>query len=358
MGVAYRFYTYTLTFTSKNRYKVNLNRHCKNTQVTKPRVLHLIFMALYLLPSFFITSCQQVKKSSTPTIGFLDAFVDETINQAKIGYFKALEDSGYSEKKKTITILYRNAQGDIPTLTQACDFFISKHVDVIASNTTLSTITAIQKTSTIPVCMMVSPSPKNALLTDSQDHPPSNLFGVYETLAYIDTSVLLIKQFFPQAKHLGVIYNQAEQQSVNALQQIQTACKRLSIQLSVVSVSNSSETQLAIQSLIAKNVDCFFAMPDNSVFASFEVIALACKHRNIPVFTSEAGLVKRGALCAFGADLYAWGYQAGLQTVAFLKSNKTQLPPSALVKKRVRIVNERVAQTLGLSTIGSNFIRL
>lgn len=317
------------------------------------------FLLLWCAALVIFNSCQTKKTNERdnhkPVIAFLDAFVDETIAQAKTGFYKALADHAYQESDSSITILYRNAQGDIPTLTQACDYFISQNVDLIASNATLSTITAVQKTSTIPVCMMVSPSPQNAHLLDDQGHAPKNLFGVYETLAYIDTSVALVKYFFPEAKHLGVIYNQAEPQSVSALEHIQAASKLLNLKLSVVSVSNSSETQLAIQSLIGKGIDCFFAMPDNSIFASFEVIAEACKIKKIPVFTSEAGLVKRGALCAYGADMYAWGYQAGVQAALYLKSDRKTLPKPEMVQKRIRVINKSVATEFNKIAIDSSF---
>lgn len=321
-----------------------------------PQILILIYVVALTL------SCQPQKTdhkdSGKPVIAFLDAFVDETIAQAKTGFYKALADQGYQESDSSITILYRNAQGDIPTLTQACDYFISEKVDLIATNATLSTITAVQKTNTIPVCMMVSPSPKNANLLDAQGNAPKNLFGVYETLAYIDTSVTLINYFFPNAKHLGVIYNQAEPQSVSALEHIQATCKLLNLKVSVVSVSNSSETQLAIQSLISRGIDCFFAMPDNSIFASFEVIAAACKVKKIPVFTSEAGLVKRGALCAYGADMYAWGYQAGEQAVQYLKSDRKTIPAPMLVNKRIRVFNKKVAEDFKIEASLAKFIML
>lgn len=325
-----------------------------NLNIAVPKFL---LMALLLFSSCQPKASKQ-QKNSKPVIGFLDAFVDETIAQAKQGFYAALAENGFPEGDTSLTILYRNAQGDIPTLTQACDYFISQEVDIIATNATLSTITAVQKTKTIPVCMMVSPSPENAHLTDAQGNAPKNLFGVYETLAYIDTSVTLIKHFFSEAKHLGVIYNQAEPQSVSALEHIQAACKMLNMQVSVVSVSNSSETQLAIQSLISKGIDCFFAMPDNSIFASFEVIAASCKNKNIPVFTSEAGLVKRGALCAFGADMYAWGYQAGMQAVQYLKSDKKSLPAPVLVMKRIRVINKQVAKDLKIDADTANFMSI
>jgi putative ABC transport system substrate-binding protein len=294
-------------------------------------------------------NCNSSKnEKGIPSIGFLDAFQDETLAQAKNGFFDALDENGFSEGKKTIQIIYRNAQGDIPTLTQACDYFVSQNVDLIATNTTISTITAVQKTNTIPVCMMVAPSPELAGLLDKNKKAPANLFGVYETLNYIDTSISIIKLLWPQTQKLGLLYNQAEPQSVSAYQHILSQCQKFGIELIAQPVSNSSETQLVVQSLISKGINAFFAMPDNTVFASFEIIAKSCADAKIPVFTSEAGLVARGALAAFGADMYQWGHQAGLQAAHFLKNKAAPLPQPELVVLRKRILNQKVAETLSI----------
>ncbi|MEP7170153.1 MAG: ABC transporter substrate binding protein, partial [Bacteroidota bacterium] len=126
------------------------------------------WFALFLI---FIVSCtnenKQSQKNKIPVIGFLDFVLDPTLAKAKQGFFDALEKNGFSEKDSTIEVIYNNAQGDIPTLGQSCDLLISKNVDLIATNTTLSTITAVQRTKTIPVCMMVAPRPDLAKLTDS-----------------------------------------------------------------------------------------------------------------------------------------------------------------------------------------------
>jgi putative ABC transport system substrate-binding protein len=295
-------------------------------------------------------SCNNSNQIKITTIGFLDAFKDETLEQAKDGFYKALKDEGFSEEKNNLKIIYRNAQGDFPTMVQICDYFISEKVDLIASNPTVATVSAIQKSKTIPVCMMVSPSPELAGLLDKNKNVPKNLFGVYETQEYIDTSVYLLKQILPTVKTLGIIYNQAEPQSVLAVQRIKTDCKILGIQLFEGAVSNSAETQQIVQSLISKNIEAFFALPDNTVFASFETILNECNKSNIPIFTSEAGLVKRGALCAYGADMYQWGYQAGIEAANYLK-NKSKIPEIVKVKKRVRMMNEGQRKKYGIKEL-------
>ncbi|MEZ5173145.1 MAG: ABC transporter substrate-binding protein [Bacteroidia bacterium] len=221
---------------------------------------------------------------------------------------------------------------------------VSQQVDVMATNATISTITAVQRNAKIPVCMMVSPEPSLAGLTDAA--APSNLFGVYETLEYIDTALALIPELLPQAKRVGAIINESEPQSVDALNRIREKAQNLGLTIVSLPVSNSSETRLVTETLLSKDIDVFFALPDNVIFSSFETIAAACNRAGVPVITSEAGLVSRGALAAFGADIYSWGYEAGQECVVFLKSGK--MPPPHKLKLRKKIINSEQAKRFSI----------
>ncbi|MCS6917833.1 MAG: ABC transporter substrate-binding protein [Chitinophagales bacterium] len=285
----------------------------------------------------------QSEKHDAPVIGFVDALVDETLAEARKGFFQALADSGFSEQQKTLRVIYRNAQNDLPTLSQIVDFLIAQQVDLIATCPSVATIAACQKTKTIPVCMMVSPSPGKAGLLDAQGKPPANLFGVYEETWYIDTSVALIRQLMPQVTRVGAIFNQAEPQSRDALDALRKTCMHLGLELEALPVNNSSETQQVLEALLARRIQVFFAPPDNTVFASFPTIASRCHAAGVPIFTSEAGLVRAGAVAAYGADLFAWGYQAGQQAARFLRNRSLQGLAPELVTKRVRVYNPYVA---------------
>jgi putative ABC transport system substrate-binding protein len=302
----------------------------------------LVFGILCLL-----FSCKEKPKSGLPVIGFVDAFEDETVGQARIGFIQALEDSGYSEKDKTVEFILRNAQGDIPTLTQIVRFFNGEKVDLIAANSTMASIAAIQKTKEIPVFMMVSAEPKNMMVLDADGNAPKNLYGISETLDYIDTSLSLIPKLITAKNkviRVGMIYNQAEPQSINAITTAQNTAKKLGMEIVSLPINNSADAQLVTKALLGKDIDVFFANPDNVVFAAFETILKNCNEKNIPIFTSEAGLVKRGAVAAYGADMYQWGYQAGVQVVQFLNQKSTEGLKIEPVKLRKYIYNESVAK--------------
>lgn len=291
----------------------------------------------------FLFSCES--DDGRPAVAFIDAFKDDTIEQARTGFLQALSDNGYNEKEGTVSIMYRNAQGDLPTLIQSIKYAISKEVNLIATCPSLSTITAVQQKSTIPIVMMVSPTPEKMQLLDEAGQAPSNLFGVAETISYIDTSFALIQRLVPKDRPLriGLLYNQAETQSVNAYNRLKALSEDMRVTLIAKPVTNSAELKLVTAALLNEQIDVFFANPDNIVFAGFETIFADCTAAGVPVFTSEAGLVARGAVAAYGPDLYQWGYQAGIIAAQILSGNAVD-PQWELVNTRISIFNPEMAK--------------
>ncbi|RCH55249.1 ABC transporter substrate-binding protein [Mucilaginibacter hurinus] len=303
-----------------------------------------------------VVSCKSKKDNNVPVIGFVDAFEDATIAQARTGFTDALEKNGFSDASGTVHIEYRNAQGDIPSLTQIVNYFATEQVDLYATCTTLATLTAVQKNKTIPIFAMVAPTP--ALMKVEQGgKAPANLFGAVEDMNYIDTSFSIIPKLIkPKGAKLvvGMIYNQSEPQSADAMERIKTLAASLNVRLVALPVNASADAQLVTQSLLNKNIDAFFANPDNTVFASFETIRKNCDQKNVPIFTSEAGLVQRGAVAAFGADIYQWGYQAGEQAAQYLKTKSTKGLKPEMVKVRKHAYNPVMAKKYNIS-IPANF---
>lgn len=311
---------------------------------------HKAFYPLLTLLLLLAVACDQ-RSDDAPTVGFVDAFEDSTLAQAKDGFLAALRDGGFSEEDQTMNLIYRNAQGDIPTLTQIVNYMITQEVTLLATSPSLSTITALQNTREIPVFMMVSPTPALMKVEGADGRAPANLFGVAEDLAYIDTSFSLIpKLVTPDGGQLriGLLYNQSEPQSVEAYERIEGLSEQLGVTLVARPVNTTADAQLVTAALLNEGIDAFFANPDNTVFAAFETIVSACNEAGVPVFTSEAGLVARGAVAAFGADLYQWGYQAGEQAARFLQTGSTEGLQWEMVELRKRVYNPAAAQRFGI----------
>jgi putative ABC transport system substrate-binding protein len=192
---------------------------------------------------------------------------------------------------------------------------------------------------------------------DANGKAPANLYGTVEDLNYIDTSFSIIPKLVKPKNGklvIGMIYNQSEPQSADAMERIKGLANGLNVTLIALPLNSSAEAQLVTQSLLDKNIDAFFANPDNTVFAAFETILKNCNQKNVPIFTSEAGLVQRGAVAAFGADIYQWGYQAGEQAAQYLKIHKTDGLKPEMVKIRKRVYNAGAAKKYNI-TVPPNF---
>ena len=281
-------------------------------------------------------------------MGFLDFVQDDTLTLARQGFIETLDEHGFSEKKGTIEFVYRCAQGDQPTLILACKDLVSQNPTLIATCPTLSSIVAAHETRDIPILMMVSPRPDIVGLTLAGGAFQSNLLGAYETLEYLKQAPVIIRQLTPGVRRVGLVYNPAEPQSVLALKVIRKAFAEQGLTLDAAPVDSSTDAVMAAQAQVARGVQAFFAMPDNTVFASFEGLKKVCNQAHLPIFTSESGLVARGALAAYGADFYAWGQQVGAQAANILEKGNASGVHLEIVKVRKRVFNSQTAAFLGV----------
>lgn len=310
------------------------------------------FVILAVFISTALLSCQSSQRDTgVPTVGFIEAFEDATIAQARIGFIEALADGGYKEEDGTLRVIYRNAQGDAGTLSQIINYFGSRPVNLIGTSTTLATLAAAQRIHDTPIFQSVTAMPDIVGLVGEGGVPPANLFGTGETLHYIDTAFAIITETIkPKGERLrvGMIYNQAEPQSVEAYERLAGLARALGADLVAQPLQASAEAQLVVRSLLQRDIDAFFANPDNTVFAAFETIVRNCNERGVPIFTSESGLVARGAVAAFGADIYQWGYQSGAQAARYLDSGSTSGMQIEMLKARKRVYNPAMAERFGL----------
>lgn len=310
---------------------------------------YCILITVFL--SGLVVACQSPEQQGgVPIVGFVEAFEDATISQARQGFMDALADSGYREADGTVAIIQRNAQGDAATLNQIISYFNSKEVNLIGTSTTLATIAAVQRSKEIPIFQTVTAMPSILGLLAADGEAPANLFGTGEHLNYIDTSFALIAEMV-KPKHtrltVGMIYNQSEPQSLEAYERIAALADTMNVQLVALPLNSSAEAQLVVRSLLSKGIDAFFANPDNTIFAAFETILKNCNDGGVPVFTSESGLVARGAVAAFGADIYQWGYQSGAQAAVYLATGSTDGLQVEMLHVRKRVYNAEAAERFG-----------
>ncbi|HAG42894.1 MAG TPA: ABC transporter substrate-binding protein, partial [Clostridium sp.] len=151
------------------------------------------------------------------TIGITQLVEHPSLDKARDGFIKALEDNGYKDGEN-IKIDYQNAQNDMPTTQMIANKFVSDKEDLIYAISTPSAQAAYNSTKDMPILITAVTDPVAAGLVKSIDKPEGNVSGTSDYIS-IDKNLDLIKMFIPDAKTIGVLYNTSE---VNSKIQVDT----------------------------------------------------------------------------------------------------------------------------------------
>ncbi|HUI37286.1 MAG TPA: ABC transporter substrate binding protein, partial [Gaiellaceae bacterium] len=68
------------------------------------------------------------------------------------------------------------------------------------------------------------------------------------------------------------------------------------------------------------DVDAYYVFTDNTVVSAIETLLGVAENRGVPVVTSDADSVDRGAVATYAFDYYDMGYQTGEMALRHIQS--------------------------------------
>ncbi|MCX7974573.1 MAG: ABC transporter substrate-binding protein [Candidatus Aminicenantes bacterium] len=287
--------------------------------------LILIFILIPLFSFFFLLSCQTESEGKVYRIGYFQLIDSITANEAKRGFFQALQDSGLWPSD-FVEIEVRNALGEIQKVQEIAEEYSREKKDLIVAHSTPCLQAAIMATRRIPIIFMAVANPflVNAGRT-TNDHLP-NVTGVTST-GPIAQVLAFIKEVLPTARRVGTLWTPSELNSEYYFQLAREAAIELGLEIVAVPVSSSQDVLISAQILAAKKIDCFFPISDNTINAAFDSVARVAEETMIPLFGSFLLAARAGACAALGLDFFAMGYEAGKLVERIKKGeNPAQIP--------------------------------
>jgi putative tryptophan/tyrosine transport system permease protein len=216
------------------------------------------------------------------------------------GILEELEESGIL-KQNNVSIDLKNAQNEF-TLAQAiAQDIVRQRYDYIITVSTPSLQVMANTNKKIPhVFGAVTDPYRMGVAASSTDHLP-NLTGV-ATFQPVGTTLKLMRDIFPDAKKIGVIWNPAEACSEACTYKAREAAGNYGFELLEANVSSTGEVLDALKSLLKKQPDLFLTSGDNTVVLAVESIAEILRQKRIPYFTNAPADIDRGVFLALGAD--------------------------------------------------------
>lgn len=292
-----------------------------------------------------LTACSKNSNTDIKTIGITQLVEHPSLDKARNGFIKALEDKGYKDGKN-IKIDYQNAQNDMLTTQTIANKFVSDKKDLIYAVSTPSAQAAYNSTKDIPILITAVTDPVAAGLVKSLDKPEGNLSGTSDYIS-IDKNLELIKTLVPKAKTIGVLYSTSEVNSKIQVDMLKKYASKNNYKVVEKGISSSNEINQAISSL-SKNIDVLYVPTDNLIVSSMPIVSKIATDNKIPVIASEDGSVKSGALACQGIDYEKLGYKTGEIAVKVLNGEKVSNIPISTLDDTQIIINEDVLNLLSM----------
>lgn len=281
------------------------------------RPFHLNLFFIFLLVSFL--ACSKISENQIYRIGYFQVVDSITANEARRGFFQALQDTGLWPNE-AVEIEVKNAWGEIQKVQEIAEEFVRERKNLIVAHSTPCLQAALMATRRIPIVFIAVANPflVNAGRT-AEDHLP-NVTGVTST-GPISQVLSFIKKVLPSARRVGTLWTPSELNSEYYLQLAREAATELGFEIVAVPVSSPQDVLISTQILVAKKIDCLFPISDNTINAAFSSVARVAEENMVPLFGSFLLAARAGACAALGFDFFSLGYEAG-KLVARIKKGE------------------------------------
>lgn len=230
------------------------------------------------------------------------------------GMIDGLAEGGFVEGRN-IEIRRYNAEGDRATAITIAKEVVGGDYDAILTLSTpvLQSFASANVTTERTHIFTLSTDPWGAGVGIDRDDPskhPPYMTG-HGTLQPVEALFQMASEANPNLKRVGVVWNPAESNSEASTFMARKVSHGLSIELIEMTVDSSSAVLEAVKSLIARDVDAFWAGGDSTVAAALDTMIGTATDAGVPVFTNMPSDVKQGAMFSLGADYYEVGRASG-----------------------------------------------
>lgn len=309
-----------------------------------------VFMTLALV--FSLTACAPSKTENTSNaksqkkIGIVQIVEHPSLNTIRESLIEELQAQGY-KNGEAITIDYQNAQGDQTNLKTIAQKFVSNKYDLIIAIATPSAQAVVSETKDIPILFSACTDPLGSGLVANMEKPGGNVTGTSDAVS-AEKIMELGKRITPNIKTIGALYNSSETNSVSVVNELKEYAKKNNMTVVDATVTNSSEVQQAVTSLVGK-VDALFSPIDNTVASAMPVVTQIANKAQKPIYVGADSMVKDGGLATYGINYQVLGKETGDMAVEILKGKKAGDIPVKTMKDMDIYLNKATAKAIGIN---------
>ena len=264
-----------------------------------------------------------------------------------------LATQGFSDAVKAAIpdadIEVQKASGDTATCATIANTFVSANVDLIMANATPALQAASAATADIPVLATSITEYGVALgIDDFSGVTGINVSGTSD-LAPLNEQAAMVKELFPEAKKVGLLYCSAEANSIYQVKVVGEELAKLGYETEEFAFTDSNDVASVTQTA-ADNCDVIYIPTDNTAAAYKETIGNVVIPASIPVIAGEEGICSGCGVATLTISYYDIGYKTGEMAVEILVNGADiSTMPIEYAPQFVKKYNPEIAESLGVA---------
>ena len=262
----------------------------------------------------------RAQQPALPVVGFLGTVAQPVWIKPVSAFEQQLREHGWIEGR-TITIIYRWAEGRSERFAEIAAEFVSRKVDVIVTGG--NAVSAVrQATSTIPIVFALAVDPVGSGFVNSLSRPGGNVTGL--SLQGPDLAgkrLELLREVAPGRGRLAILVNVGYPAAKEELAQVQTAARALGLESVVLEIRRAEDIATAFEG-VNDRAEALYVIGEALVNANVAQITRLALNARLPTVSRSREYVEAGLLMSYGANTADLFRRAGDYVDKILRGTK------------------------------------
>ena len=249
-------------------------------------------------------------------VGICQLVAHPALDAATNGFMKAVEDGLGKDKVKFDK---QEAAGDSATCATIANSFVSKKVDLIMANATPALQAVANSTLSIPVLGTSVTEYGVALGLKNFDGVVGGNVSGTSNLAPLDGQANMVKELFPDAKKVGLLFCSAEANSKYQIDTVEGFLKENGLETKRISFVETNDLQSVLSANIS-DLDVLYIPTDNKCADNVTIIDAVCRPAKLPIICGEENICKGCGVATLSIDYFNLGVKTGEMAVEIIKN--------------------------------------
>ena len=308
------------------------------------------FFAALLAVAMTLTMSACSSGGADYTVGICQLAPHPALDAATKGFKDTLTELAAADGK-TIEFQEQNANGEATTCGTIINGFVSSKVDLILANATAPLQTAASSTESIPILGTSISSYGTALEEpDMGESTGRNISGTSD-LAPLDEQAAIVKEWFPDAKNVGLLFCSGEANSRYQIDMIKPHLEALGFTCTEFTFSDSNDLA-TVTTNACQNSDVIYIPTDNTVADNTGIIANIAIPANVPVIAGEEATCSGCGVATLSISYEELGQTTGEMAYEVLvKGADISAMPIQFAPSVTKKYNPTICEQMGLTPL-------